>query len=133
MSKQLVNLPNCNSCNTWSVSGGGQDNIQWDACTSQNNKLIPSPALAGGDGFISINLLQDALNNNYVQSLGSCGSMPDPNLAGYNQDCEQCFKDGVNYNGQSEGFFTGFVEPSTNPSCYTALNRTWSVQKPYKL
>lgn len=138
--KQLVNLPNCNSCNTWGSPGGdGSGNIAWQACTTKNSKLAPTPSYSGGDGMLSLNDLQDALNNNFAQPIGNCNNStinPDPDLSGYNQDCEQCYQDGIAYTGnpaRQENFLTGFVNSSSNPSSYLSLRQTWSIQKPYNL
>lgn len=65
--------------------------------TTKNSKLAPTPSYSGGDGMLSLNDLQDALNN-FAQPIGNCNNStinPDPDLSGYNQDCEQCYQDGI--------------------------------------
>lgn len=155
MSNQLANISSCGSCDAWNA-GDGNNNIAWNACSSNNGNLVPTPSWSDENGFYdNIPTLQDALNKGYTQSLGACSGLPDPNLSSEYQDCENCYTDGIKYKPSSnmrrmqgmpgmqgmpnmptiqrENFLTGFVEPGTRPTCYLNMGQTWSVQKPYTL
>lgn len=138
--RQLVNINSCNACNSWS---SGNDVVGWVACNDNKNDLVPMPQYSNENGFYnSIGVLQDALNNNWANSSGSCASIPNPNFdSSVNASCQQCYSDSTAYPNPgpvvppslSENFQTGFFDPSKRADAYSLLNQSWKVQKPYNL